>query len=273
MVRAAAFVLGVAGPAALRRLVGRAVAMLAVSTALVAPAPAAEDQPLVFAAASLTDAMTAVAEAYTAETGHDVALVFASSSALARQIENGAPAAQFISANPAWMDRLEVAGLLQAGSRSDLLGNRLALIAPADFAAEASTGLDLVALLDDGRLAMGDPDHVPAGIYAKAALLSLGLWEAARPRLARTGDVRGALALVARGEAPLGIVYATDAAATDRVRVVALLPADSHPPIVYPAALRAGAGDRARAFAGFLRGDAARRIFTAHGFAVPPGPS
>ena len=161
-----------------------------------------------------------------------------------------------------------------AASRFDAAGNRLALIAPrdSDIAAGLNPATDLDGLLGDGRLAIGDPDHVPAGLYARDAFQTLGLWPDIASRLARTGDVRGALALVARGEAPLGVVYATDAAITDHVRIVTLLPADSHPPIAYPAALTATAGDDARAFLAFLRGPAAQAIFRARGFSPPPGP-
>ncbi len=228
--------------------------------------------PLVFAAASMTDAVTEIADAFAAATGIRVRLSFAASSALARQIQSGAPAAIFVSANRAWMDHVEASGLIEPASRADVAGNRLALIAPteSDLPAEVAATPDLAGLLGDGRLAMGDPDHVPAGLYARQALEALGQWPAIAPRLARTGDVRGALALVARGEAPLGIVYATDAAISERVRVVALLPADSHPPIAYPAALVGDAGDDARAFLAFLRGAQAQAIFRARGFAPPP---
>lgn len=238
-----------------------------------APAAADDRELLVFAAASLADAMTDIADAYTLETGRDVSLVVAASSALARQIENGAPAAVFVSANPGWIDRLDEAGLLAAGSRIDLLGNRLALIAPGDSAAtaEITPSLALAPLLGNGRLAIGDPDHVPAGMYGRAALESLGLWAGVAPHLARTGDVRGALALVARGETPLGIVYATDAAITDRVRLVGLFPAESHPAIVYPAAVTADAPPAAHDFLAFLAGSQARAIFKARGFSAPAG--
>ena len=231
------------------------------------------DRPLVFAAASLTDVITETAEAFAAETGIRVRLSFAASSALARQIENGAPASVFVSANRQWMDRLDSAGAIVPASRTDIAGNRLALIAPErDDTREASASLrDLPELLGGGRLAVGDPDHVPAGLYARVSLESLGLWTRIAPRLARTGDVRGALALVARGEAPFGIVYATDAGITDRVRVVTLLPADSHPSIVYPAALTPAANDDARAFLAFLGGRTAQSIFRRHGFSAADG--
>ena len=231
----------------------------------------AETSILVFAAASLTEVMTAIATAFGQKTGIRVSLSFAASSALARQIENGAPAAVFVSANQLWMDRLEATGLIAAETRSDIAGNRLALIAPrgSSVTARIDSSLDLPGLLGDRRLAMGDPDHVPAGLYGRAALQSLGLWEAVEPRLARTGDVRGALALVGRGEAPLGITYATDAEIADTVRIVALFPAGSHPPITYPAALTTAADDDARDFFRFLTGSEAEQIILASGFALP----
>ncbi len=263
------------GPAQGRRAFLR-MAGTAVTAALIAgPVLAARsgDGPLVFAAASLTDALTEIAQAFTAQTGIRAQFSFAASSTLARQIEYGAPASVFISANRLWMDRLEEAGMVVAASRSDIAGNRLAVIAPAGAAvpADFTPSTDLETLLGDGRLAVADPDHVPAGIYARSALQSLGLWQELQPRLARSGDVRGALALVARGETPLGIVYASDAEVTDRVRVVALLPTDSHPPIAYPAALTTTAGDDARAFLPFLHSPAAQAIFRTRGFSAPQG--
>ena len=231
------------------------------------------DGPLVFAAASLTDVITEIAEEFATETGVRVRLSFAASSALARQIENGAPASVFLSANRQWMDRLDSEAAIVSASRTDIAGNRLALIAAernATLQAPASV-TDLPDLLGDGRLAVGDPDHVPAGLYARASLEALGLWDRIAPRLARTGDVRGALALVARGETPLGIVYATDARISDRVRLLTLLPADSHPPIAYPAALTPAADDDARAFLAFLGGRTAQAIFRRHGFSAADG--
>ena len=172
---------------------------------------------LVFAAASLQDAFDAVIEEYQAQGGGEVSASYASSSTLARQIEQGAPADVFISANPEWMDYLEERGLLRAGSRTDLLGNGLVLVAPpeSETTVEIAPGFDLAGALDGGRLAMGDPDHVPAGIYGRAALESLGVWQAVEPQVARADNVRAALALVARGEAPLGMVYRSDAVADD----------------------------------------------------------
>lgn len=224
---------------------------------------------MVFAAASTTNAVQDVIAAYGEETGKAATASFASSSTLARQIAEGAPAGVYISANPKWMDFLDEEGLLVEGSRSDLLGNDLVLIAPTETAAPVTVDatLPLTDMLGaDGRLSVGDPDHVPAGIYAQQALTALGLWETADPRLARASDVRAALALVARGETPYGIVYATDAAISDGVAVVGTFPEDSHPPITYPAALIKGADADAQAFLAFLKGDAAAAIFRRYGF-------
>ena len=236
----------------------------------VAPAHAAETV-LLFAAASTTDAVAEAIARYRAETGAEVTASFAASSALARQIENGAPAHLFLSSNVEWVDYLEGKGLLVPESRRDLLGNRLVLVAPADSRVEVSIGPDLAlaALLGDGRLAIADPDHVPAGRYARAALESLGLWPEVEGRTVRTLDVRAALALVERGEVPPGIVYATDVTACRACRTVAVFPESSHPPIRYPLALVAGqAGPAARAFYDFLASPAAAAIFARHGFAV-----
>ncbi len=246
----------------------RPVLLLAAGLALTAPAaPAAEIT--VFAAASLKTAMDRLAPAYEAETGDRVTAVLAGSSALARQIQRGAPADVFVSANVAWMDVLEEEGLIAAESRRALLGNRLVLVAPG-----AAAPLDLGALpeaLGEGRLAMALVEAVPAGIYGRAALVSLGLWEALAPRVAQADNVRAALALVATGAAPYGIVYATDAAAEPRVSVAATFPAASHPPIVYPAAVVAGGDPAAGAFLDWLAGGAAREVFAGLGFAPPPG--
>jgi molybdate transport system substrate-binding protein len=221
---------------------------------------------MVFAAASLRNALDEVAGAFP---GPRVLTSYAGSSSLARQIERGAPASVFISADLAWMDYLEAHGLIEPGTRHDLLGNRLVLIAPAATGSSAriERGMPLGRWLGaQGRLAIGQPDHVPAGKYAKAALEALGVWDEVKGRLAPTENVRVALALVARREAPLGIVYATDALAEPSVRVVGRFDPSLHPPIVYPAALVKGAGADARAFAAFLRQQPARRVFRKHGF-------
>ena len=227
---------------------------------------------LVFAAASLSDALEEVDRAFTAATGVRVNASYAASSILAREIEAGAPADVFFSADLAWVDYLEKRGLLKAGSRRNVLGNSLVLVAPADRALELHIrpGFDLAAALDGGRLAVADPDSVPAGEYARAALTKLGAWSRVADRLVRGENVRAALAYVARGEAPLGIVYRTDAQAEKRVRVVDVFPEDSHPPIVYPVALTARAPPEAARLVEFLTGETARRIFERYGFTVPP---
>ena len=210
----------------------------------------------IFAAASTTDALNEVIAAYRLEGQEEVRAVFAASSTLAKQVLRGAPADLFLSASTAWMDYLEKRGGIEEGTRVSLLANRLALIAPA----EADLTLDLVQAgsliqaLDGGRLALGDPDHVPAGIYGKAALTALGHWPEIEGRTARAANVRAALALVERGEAAAGIVYRSDAQNRDAVRVVALFPENSHPSIAYPLAAVQGR-DRAatRSFAAFLK--------------------
>jgi len=225
----------------------------------------------VFAAASLSNALAAAGQVYAAN-GHDrPAFSFAASSALARQIEASAGADIFISADRDWMDYLDKKGLLVPGSRTVLLGNRLVLIAPSQSATELEIAphFDLAKALGSGRLSLADPDSVPAGKYAKAALTSLGVWESVADKLAPAENVRVALAYVARGEAPLGIVYATDAAAEPRVRIVGTFPDATHPPIVYPAALVKGAKPAARIFLEFLEGPQAAAVFQKAGFTPP----
>jgi molybdate transport system substrate-binding protein len=227
---------------------------------------------LVFAAASLTDALEEVDRAFTEQTQVPVKASFASSSVLARQIEAGAPAEVFLSADSEWMDYVEQRHLLAAGSRHDLLGNRLVLIAPADSTVRLSIGphFDLPRALGTGRLAMGDPDSVPAGLYGRAALEKLGIWSQVSSRVAAAENVRAALAFVARGEAPLGIVYRTDALAEKRVRIVDVFPESTHPPIKYPVALLTHAGPEATQLSEFLKGERARQIFSRHGFQPLP---
>lgn len=227
---------------------------------------------LVFAAASLTGALGETIELFERRTSLQVDVSFAASSALARQIDNGAPADLYLSANAAWMDYLEARGDIAPETRRVLLGNRLVLIAPGDstLEAELTADLDLAALLGDGRLVLGDPDHVPAGIYARQALEALGLWSSVEDRTARQVDVRAALAVVERGEAPLGVVYATDAAAFPAVHVVGMFPAESHEPIVYPVALVAGRESPvAHRLLTFLSEPEAMAIFARHGFTAP----
>jgi molybdate transport system substrate-binding protein len=226
----------------------------------------------VFAAASLNESLTAAAKAWAAQ-GHPVAkLDFAASSTLARQIDQGAGGNLFASADEKWMDWLQKRNLIVPQTRGDLLGNTLVLVVPRNQARNIAIGptLDLAGLLGaSGRLAVGDPKGVPAGIYAQQALTKLGLWTAAEPRLARSDSVRSALLLVERGEAPAGIVYATDAAAAPDVAIAGTFPESSHDPIAYPfAILRAGDTPDARALLSFLGSPQAQAIFRAHGFST-----
>jgi molybdate transport system substrate-binding protein len=225
---------------------------------------------VVFAAASLTEALDALDTAFTAKTHIPVKTSYAASSVLAKQIEAGAPADVFFSADHEWMDYLEQRQLLGTGTRRDLLGNSLVLIAPADSGVQLTIapGFALVQALGAGRLACADPDSVPAGRYARAALTKLGVWDSVQSHLARAENVRAALAYVARDEAPLGIVYLTDAQAEKRVRVVGVFPEDTHPPILYPAAAMAHAQPHAQQYLEFLSGPAARAIFQRYGFRV-----
>ena len=228
---------------------------------------------LVFAAASLTDALGEVDRAFTARTRIEVRASFAASYVLAKQIEAGAPAQVFFSADLGWMNYLQKRELLRRGSRRDVLGNALVLIAPADSTAHLTIAphFDLAGTLRGGRLATGDPDSVPVGKYARAALEQLGVWDSVAPRLVRAENVRTALEYVARGEAVLGIVYRTDAQAEKRVRVVDTFPLDTYPPIIYPAAVTAGAqGGEASRFVEFLSGAEAQAIFARYGFTPPP---
>lgn len=250
-----------------------AVALLA--AALAAPAIAREDGPLVvFAASSLTEALGGVAEAFAAEGGPPLRVSLASSATLARQIEAGARVDVFVSADARWMDYLAERDLIEPGTRRDLLGNELVLIAPADAALriDIRPGFDLAGALGNGRLAMGDPAYVPAGRYAEAALRSLGAWAQVAARLLPAENVRVALAYVARGEAPLGVVYATDARIEPRVRVAGVFAADTHPPIVYPVALVRGAQPAAKVFLAFLASARAAAVLRALGFRVLAGP-
>lgn len=232
---------------------------------------AAESGVVVFAAASTTNAVTEIGELYAGQTKVAITPSFASSSTLAKQIASGAPADLYLSANKKWMDFLEEKDRVVKESRLDLLGNRIVLIAPAADDARQITVKSGVRLVDylgeDGRLAMGDPDHVPAGMYGKKAMENLGLWDQVKDRLAPMKDVRAALVLVERGEAPLGLVYATDAAISKKVRVVGTFALDSHPPIVYPVAPVAG-GKTAEAmkFMDFLKTPEARAVFKKYGF-------
>ena len=238
--------------------------------ALAAP-PVAAETVTVFAAASLTDVLDAAIAVWHEDSDDRVVAVYAASSVLARQIEAGAPAALFLSANVEWMAYLDERGLLAPGSRVDRLGNRLVLAAPAGTAPPQTLAAALgpAGPLARGRLALADPDHVPAGRYAREALEALGLWSAVGPRAVRTGDVRATAALIARGEVPLGIVYRTDLALCSGCREVAAFPAGSHAPIVYPLALVAERRTAAAAaFRAFLLGARAAAVFRAFGFLV-----
>ena len=248
---------------------------LALAT-LLSTGPALADDVVVFAAASLKNALDDVTTRYLNETGKSVTVSYAASPALARQIEQAAPADIFFSADAAWMDYLAERDLIVPDTRRSLLGNTIVLIVPADSTATIAIGpgFDLGSLLgpnDDngGRLAMANVDAVPAGKYGKAALESLGAWDAIADRIVQADNVRAALAFVAHGEAPAGIVYATDAVAERTVKVIGTFPADSHPPIVYPVALTASSTNPdARAFLDFLQSDAAMSAYTAQGFTV-----
>jgi molybdate transport system substrate-binding protein len=237
---------------------------------LLLPSAAWAQQVTVFAAASLTDAMKDISAAWEKQGHPALRLSFASSSTLARQIEQGAPANVFASADEKWMDYLAKANAIVPETRKDLLSNALVLIVPKDRALTVTIGpnLDLNALLGpDGRVATGDPAHVPVGIYAKQALTKLGLWSKVEPRLARAEDVRGALLLVERGEAPAGIVYATDAAVSPGVVIAGTFPENSHDRIAYPfAVVRTGDTPEARALMAYLAGPDARAIFVRRGF-------
>jgi molybdate transport system substrate-binding protein len=247
-------------------------ALLATMTALVClsaiGAEPAGRPVTVFAAASLTSALGKLGDEYTKATGVPVRFSFAASSTLARQIEAGAGADVFLSADQQWMDYLEQRGRIQKSSRHNVLGNELALIAPADSKIELTIGpgFALARALGDGRLATGDPDSVPAGRYARQALTSLGVWNDVADRLVRAEDVRHALVFVAQGEVPLGIVYETDARDEKRVRLVGLFPPETHLPITYPVALVSGASADAARFVEFLRGEAGRRVLEGYGF-------
>jgi molybdate transport system substrate-binding protein len=246
------------------RLVRAAVAVLL----LAAPASAADLT--VFAAASLTDALQKVSDSYKAKTGQTAALSFAASSVLARQIEASGGVDMFVSADKEWMDYLDNKGLIQHDTRRNLLGGHLVLIAPAASNVKVTIAphFDLASALGGGRLAVADPDTVPAGKYGKSALVSLGVWSGVADRLVIAENVRVALAYVARGEAPLGIVYTTDAMAEPKVRIVDTFPDNTHQPIVYPVALTKDANHPARAFLDYLGGSEAAAIFTKAGFVV-----
>ena len=225
---------------------------------------------IVFAAASLKNALDKVSANWEQESGQTIKASYAASSTLAKQIEQDAPAQIFISADLDWMDYVASKELIKKESRSDLLGNKLVLIAPKDSSVslDLKPGADLAKSLGNGRLAVGNVDSIPAGKYAKAALEKLGFWDGVSNKLAQAESVRAALLLVSRGEAPLGIVYQTDAAADPNVKVVATFPADSHPPIIYPIALTTKANEAAAALLDYIKSPKAAPAFEAQGFTV-----
>jgi molybdate transport system substrate-binding protein len=233
------------------------------------PALAQDKSLTVFAAASMKNALDDIDAAFTAKTGVKVAASYAASSALAKQIEQGAPADIFVSADTDWMDYATLKTTINEPTRVNLLGNSIVLIAPKDSKIDHVTigqGFDLARLAGDSKIATGDVKAVPVGKYAKAALEKLGAWQAAEPKFAMAESVRAALTLVARGEAALGIVYATDAKVEPGVKIVGTFPADSHPPIIYPVAATTTAKAEAADYLAFLRSSAAKTILERYGF-------
>ena len=252
----------------------RILAVLGLALALV-PGARAAGPVVVFAAASLTNAFEDVGRAWVAKGHAAPRFSFAASSTLAKQVEQGAPAAIFASADEAWMDYLVERKLIEKASRRDLASNSLVLVVPADGPSTVvlGPGTDFAKLFAGRRIATGDPAHVPVGRYAEQALRSLGGWDAVAPRLVRAESVRAALAFVERGEVAAGIVYSTDASISSRVKVAGTFPATSHPPIVYPIALVAGrADDEARALLAFLTGPEVRGILRRQGVTDPKAP-
>jgi molybdate transport system substrate-binding protein len=242
-----------------------------------APVKAQGNDVVVFAAASLKNALDAINAQWQKETGKKAVISYAASSALAKQIEQGAPAQIFISADLDWMDYLAQKSLIKPETRSNLLGNRIVLIAPKDKAqpVDIKAGFDLARVLGDGRLSMANVESVPAGKYGKAALEKLGVWSSVSGKIAQAENVRAALLLVSRGEAPAGIVYQTDAAADLDVKIIGTFPRDTHPPIIYPIALTATASNPdVAAFLAYIKSAAAKPLFEAQGFTViGPGQS
>lgn len=235
------------------------------------PAVAQSGGPMVFAAASMKDALDEVARLWQQETGRKAVVSYAGSSALARQIEQGAPADLFISADLDWMDHLAQRNLIKPDTRSNLLGNRIALVTgkSSTVTAKIAPGFDLSGLIGSGKLAMADTRAVPAGKYGKASLEALNVWPSVQGKVAQAENVRAALLLVSRGEAPLGIVYSTDAAADPGVRVVDVFPENTHPPIIYPVAMTASSRHAdAAAFLAYLASPKARAAFEKAGFAI-----
>jgi molybdate transport system substrate-binding protein len=253
-----------------------AFAAILIITTAAHQAAAQQKSILVFAAASMKNALDDVNNAFIKESGAKVVASYAASSALMKQIEQSAPADVFLSADVDWMDYGAKHNLIKSDTRFDLLGNRLVLIAPKDSAisrVDIGPGFNLAALAGNGRVAVGDVRAVPAGLYAKAALEKLGAWAAVEPKLAMAESVRAALVLVARGEAPLGIVYETDAKIEPAVKIVGVFPDASHPPIIYPIALTANAKPEAARYLIFVRTQPAKAIFERYGFNVLARPA
>jgi molybdate transport system substrate-binding protein len=253
----------------MHRLAGIFVAFAILFGSAASPALAQEKSLTVFAAASMKNALDDIDAAYTAKTGVKIVASYAASSALAKQIEQGAPADIFASADTDWMDYVIGKKNINEPTRANLLGNSLVLIAPKDSKIDnvaIGTGFDLAKLVGDGKIATADVKSVPVGKYAKASLEKLGAWIAAEPKFAMTENVRAALALVARGEAMLGIVYSTDAKVEPGVKIVGTFPADSHPAIIYPVAATTTAKAEAADYLAFLRSSAAKTIFEKYGF-------
>lgn len=241
-----------------------------------APAAAQDKTLTVFAAASMKNALDEVDNAYTAKSGVKIVASYAASSALAKQIEQGAPADVFMSADTTWMDYVKDKKAVNEPTRVDLLGNSIVLIAPKDSKIDKITidqGFDLAKLAGDGKVTTGDVKSVPVGKYAKAALEKLGAWAAVEPKMAMAENVRAALALVARNEAVLGIVYSTDAKVEPGVKIVGMFPASSHPAIVYPVAATSNAHKDAADYLAFLRSSEAKAIFEKYGFSFLVSPT
>jgi molybdate transport system substrate-binding protein len=253
----------------LKRLLGVATG-LALSVAVAIPARA--ENVMVFAAASLTNALNEIGESFAARTGNKMVPSYAASSALARQVEQGGPGQVFASADLKWMDYLADKKLINLDSRFNLLGNTLVLIAPADSKQgriELTPKTDIAALAGSGRIATGNPDSVPVGLYFKQAMERAGQWKALESKIAATDSVRAALAFVERGEVPLGVVYATDAAVSRKVKVVGVFPETMHEPIVYPFALISGRETpAARALLDYIKGPEAKGVFVKYGFKI-----
>jgi molybdate transport system substrate-binding protein len=255
-----------------RRTLLRLAAFAAIGLSLLPSLTHADDKgPVVFAAASLKDALDAADAGWTKDSGKQVVASYAASSALAKQIEQGAPADIFIPADEDWMNYLADKKLIKPDTRFDLLGNTLVLIAPKDSKIETkiAEGFPIASLLGDGHLAMANTDSVPAGKYGKAALTKLGVWDQVRDKIAQADNVRAALQLVSRGEAPLGIVYATDAKSDPNVKVIDIFPEGTHPPIIYPIAIMASSTNAdAPALLAYLKSSATQRVFKDQGFKI-----